>query len=418
MKRVLITALGIAVCATPLALQAQTAAKAPAKAPAAAPAKAGGPAAKAPAFRAPRNVFGQPDVGGFWTNASITGETRPGNVASAVYTEEEVRRLEGEVQTEVATGNQRTDPNAPTFKKGGQAVEPGTRAQFAIAGGGVGGYNRGWIDPGAAVMRVGGEPRSSFLTTPNGRPPARKTAAAAQARGLNAVGGEGDDAPGRGGGGRAGAAAGRGGAQPAAAGRGGAIPGGAGANRADPEQWPLGERCIVSFGRNGGPPMLNNGFYNNNYNIVQGKDTVAIWVEMVHDVRTIRIGGKHRTDGVRPWFGDSIGHYEGDTLVVETTNIPQAQAYAGSWQTLTVTEKFKKVSPTRLYYSYTIHDPVAWDADWGGEYEFDALPKGQHVYEYACHEGNYAMENMLAGARAEDEAARTRAANSPATQAR
>ncbi|MEI7933189.1 MAG: hypothetical protein WCI21_09080, partial [Alphaproteobacteria bacterium] len=297
MKRVLIVALGITVCAVPLALQAQTAAKVPA-APAA-------PAAKAATYRAARNAFGQPDVGGFWTNASITGETRPGGVTSAVYTEAEVRRLEGEVQTEVATGNERTDPNAPTFAKGGQAVPPGTRAQFAIAGGGVGGYNRGWIDPGAAVMRVNGEPRSSFLTTPNGRPPARKTAAAAQARGLNAVGGEGDDAPGRGGGRGGTAAPAPGGATPAAA----PARGGAGANRADPEQWPLGERCIVSFGRNGGPPMLNNGFYNNNYNIVQGRDTVAIWVEMVHDVRTIRIGGKHRTDGVRPWFGDSIGHY-------------------------------------------------------------------------------------------------------------
>jgi len=416
MKRVLITALGIAVCATPLALQAQTAAKAPAKAPAAATAKAA-PAAKAPAYRAARNAFGQPDIGGFWTNASITGESRPASVTGAVYSDADVRRLEGEVQTEVAAGNKVTPPDAPTFKKGGQGIDPGIRQQFAGAGGGTGGYNRGWIDPGSSVMRVNGEPRTSFLTTPNGRAPARKTVAAVPARGLNAEGGEGDDLlPGRGPGRGGAAAPARGGATPAAApARGG---GGAGANRADPEQWPLGERCIISFGRNGGPPMLNNGFYNNNYNIVQGKDTVAIWVEMVHDVRVVRIGGKHRTDGVRPWFGDSIGHYEGDTLVVETTNIPQAQAYAGSWQTLTITEKFRKVSPTRLYYSYTIHDPAAWDADWGGEYEFDSLPKGQHVYEYACHEGNYAMEDMLAGARAEDEAARTRASATPAAVAR
>ena len=161
--------------------------------------------------------------------------------------------------------------------------------------------------------------------------------------------------------------------------------------------------------------MLPNGFYNNNYNIVQGRDTVAIWVEMVHDVRTVRMGpnAKHRTDGVRPWFGDSIGKWEGETLVVETTNIPQAQAYSGSWQDLTVTERFRRVSPTRLYYSYTIHDPTAWDADWGGEYEFDHLPKGQHIYEYACHEGNYAMENMRAGARADEELARQRATAAP-----
>jgi hypothetical protein len=194
-------------------------------------------------------------------------------------------------------------------------------------------------------------------------------------------------------------AAGRGGG---GGGRGGGF--GGGAPRGNPEEFPLAERCIMSFGRNVGPPMLPNGFYNNNYRLVQGKDSVAIWVEMVHDVRVIRLNGKHRTDGVRPWGGDTIGRWEGETLVAETTNIPQAQAYSGSWENLTVTEKFTRVSPTRLRYQYIIKDPTAWDQPWGGEYEFDALPPGQGVYEYACHEGNYAMENMLAGARAEDRA--------------
>ena len=412
MKRAFVVAIGTALCVGPIAvspLQAQTAARTPAaKAPVAkAPSAKAGPA-RSSSYRAPRNTFGQPDLGAYWTNASITNETRPAGLGDRlVYTPEEVRRLENEVQVEVEVGNRPTDPNAPTFQKGGQAVEPGTRAQFAGAGGGVGGYNRGWIDPGAAVMRVHGEPRTSYLTTPNGRPPARKTAAAAQARGLNAQGGEGDDAgPGRGG---------RGAGAPAAA---PARGGGGGNTRANPEEWPLGERCIVSFGRNGGPPMLSNGFYNNNYNFVQSRDTVAIWVEMVHDVRTVRLNAKHRTDGVRPWFGDSIGHWEGETLVVETTNIPQAQAYNGSWQNLTITEKFTRVAANRLFYQYIINDPTAWDQPWGGEYEFDALPAGQHLYEYACHEGNYAMENMLAGARAEDAAARTRASATPATTTR
>ncbi|MEI7933188.1 MAG: hypothetical protein WCI21_09075, partial [Alphaproteobacteria bacterium] len=244
---------------------------------------------------------------------------------------------------------------------------------------------------------------------PNGRPPARKTAAAGQARGFNTTGGEGTDGP-----------PARGGAAPAAAAGGGRGGGGfpVPQPRANPEDWPLAERCIISFGRNAGPPMLSNGFYNNNYQFIQSKDSVAIWVEMVHDTRVVHLNAKHRTDGVRPWMGDSIGHYEGDTLVVETTNIPQAQAYNGSWQTLTITERFTRVKAGRLLYQYSIHDPVAWDADWGGEYEFDALPQGQHVYEYACHEGNYAMENMLAGARADDELARQRATATPASQAR
>ena len=88
--------------------------------------------------------------------------------------------------------------------------------------------------------------------------------------------------------------------------------------------------------------------------------------------------------------------------MVETTNIPQTQAYNGSWQTLTVTETFTRVARDRLLYQFTIHDPALWDADWGGEYEF-ATTSG--VYEYACHEGNYALEGVLAGARAAERAA-------------
>ncbi len=417
MRRAVVLSLGTALCAAPLALTpilAQTAAKAQAAKAPAAPVKAGA-TAKTSSYRAPRNAFGQPNLSGIWTNASITGEARPAGVANLIYTPDQVRQLEGEVQNEVAAGNKATDPNAPIYNKGGTPLEEGIRSRYAGAlANGTGAYNRGWLDPGSSVMRVRGEPRSSFLTTSDGRPPARKTAAAVAVRGFNTEGGENEDAaPARGGGGRGGGAAGAAGA----AGRGGG--GGFGRNnRADPEEWPLAERCIISFGRNAGPPMFPNGFYNNNYNFQQGKDSVAIWVEMVHDVRIVRIGGKHRADGVRPWFGDSIGHYEGDTLVVETTNIPQVQAYNGSWQNLTITEKFTRVSPTRMFYQYVIHDPTAWDKDWGGEYEFASLPAGQSVYEYACHEGNYALEGMLAGARAEESDAKARASVTPAATAR
>ena len=144
--------------------------------------------------------------------------------------------------------------------------------------------------------------------------------------------------------------------------------------------------------------MLPNGFYNNNYHFVQTKDEVVIEIEMVHDLRHVRLNTKeHLPSNVRPWFGDSIGHYEGNTLVVETTNIPQAQQYNGSWKDLKVTERFTRVANDRLLYQYTIEDPTQWDQAWGGEYEF--TPLGGIVYEYACHEGNYALEGMLAGAR-------------------
>ena len=106
---------------------------------------------------------------------------------------------------------------------------------------------------------------------------------------------------------------------------------------------------------------------------------------------------------MRPWFGDSVGHWEGDTLVVETTNIPQRQAYSGSWENLKVTERFTRVGPDRLRYQFTVEDPTIWDKPWGGEYEF--APLDGEIHEYACHEGNYALEGILAGARADEAAA-------------
>ncbi len=387
----------------PAMLQAQTraAATASAAAPKAA-AKAVAPAKAGAAIRVSRNSWGQPDLGGFWANATITKEVRDRSLgARAIYTPEEVAREEGIVQTEIKVGNQVIDPNKGRPSVGGDPLPAGIRPELAVASGPSGGYERGWLDTGSTVMRVHGEARTSILTTPDGQYPARKGQAAG-GRGGAAGGGAGRG----GGGGGAGRGGGRGGGAAyidTPQGRVSTVPLVGGLD--NPEQRTISDRCILSFGRNGGPPMLANGYYNNNYNIVQGKDSVAIMTEMVHDVRIVRLNGKHRTDGVRPYFGDSIGHYEGDTLVVETTNIPQLQAYAGSWENLTVTEKFTRVNATHLLYQFTIHDPTLWDADWGGEYEFYSLPPGMRVEEYACHEGNYALDSILAGARAEDAAA-------------
>lgn len=346
-RRVLSILLGTALLTAPLALQAAPAAS---------------------AWKAPKTAFGQPDISGNWTNASLTPETRPPAFGDrATYTPEEIKKLEGQVKAYAALDAKPTDPNAPPPSKGGDAPPPGTRAEFAAAGGAVGGYNYGWLDPGGQVMRVNGEPRTSIITTKNGREPALKT---------------------------------------------GATPVDMRAMFRDvydnPENRSLGERCVIGFGRNAGPPMLANGFYNNDYQIVQTPDAVAINVEMVHDTRFVRLNSQHRTDGYRPWMGDSIGHWEGNTLVVETTNIPQAQAYHGSWKDLTVTERFTRVAPGRLLYQFTVHDPSRWDADWGGEYEFH--PMQGEVYEYACHEGNYALRNILAGARVKEKEAAQAAA--------
>ncbi len=314
-------------------------------------------AGKAAAYKAPRNNFGQPDFSGNWSNVSMTPESRPASVKGAAYTNSEARRLET-IDTHAAEESDKPiDPSVGLPAVGGDAPIPGTRPEFVAAGGGTGGYDRGWLDPGNGFMRVNGEARTSIITTPDGRAPKMINGKTEPPR-----------APGLGG-------------------------------MDNPEDRPLGDRCL-QFGRNAPAPMMGNGFYNNDYQIVQTADEVAINIEVIHDVRHVRLNGTHRTDGVRTWLGDSIGHYEGDTLVVETINLPKQQAYHGSWENLVVTERFTRKGPDRLHYAFTIHDPTTWAADWGGEYEFHPL-KGQ-LYEYACHEGNYALEHILAGAREEE----------------
>jgi hypothetical protein len=211
------------------------------------------------------------------------------------------------------------------------------------------------------VMRVAGEPRTGLISTPDGRVPPFKEGAAADPR-----------------------------AYPLQ-------PGGKVTD--NPENQAIDDRCLLPIGNNAGPVMLplpNN----SNYEIVQTRDTVAILVEMIHDVRLVRLGGTHRTDGLRPWLGDSIGHFEGETLVVETTNFPAAQAFRGSWRDLKVTERFSRVASDRLLYRFTVEDPTKWDQPWGGEYEFGAA--AGPIEEYACREGEKSVEHMLDAARAEE----------------
>jgi hypothetical protein len=348
MRKVVIAGLGSLLlaggAAAPLMAAAADAKTAPAK-------------AEAP-WQTPRNAFGQPDLSGFWSNATLTPMTRRPQFKSQLnYTPEQVKEMEAKAAAEIEEGNQATDPNAPA--EAPKTANANIRPEFAAAGGDVGGYNRGWLDPGNQVMRVNGEPRTSLITTPDGQVPPRKAGAPPAPR-FGAGNGSFDN----------------------------------------PEQRSLGERCILSFGRNAGPPMFPNGFYNNNYQIIQTADAVVIEVEMNHDLRMIRLNSKHRTDDVRPYMGDSIGWYDGDTLVVETTHIPQNQNFAGSWKNLKVTEKFTRVGRNRVFYRFTIDDPDTWDRPWGGEYEFSPL-QGR-IYEYACHEGNYALRGILAGARAEE----------------
>jgi hypothetical protein len=164
----------------------------------------------------------------------------------------------------------------------------------------------------------------------------------------------------------------------------------------------LGERCILSFGSSAGPPMIPL-LYNNNYQIVQTKDSVVILVEMVHDARVVRLNSKHRPASVRTWMGDSIGWWEGETLVVETTNFRPDQSFRASSQNLKVTERFTRVDPNQVLYRFTVEDPDTFTRPFSGEVAMNAT--GEKIYEYACHEGNYALPGILAGARAQEQEA-------------
>jgi hypothetical protein len=326
-----------------------------------------GPAAAAD--KTPKTSWGAPDLSGNWTNATLTPQSRPILYGTRkVQTPEEVRLLEGANDEKTVKGNARVDHSAAES-----------------ASDNVGAYDRAWIDNGIRVMRVNGEPRTSLITTEDGQPPVRKGStprtlpanAGSVEAGLQAVK--------------------QAASQDQFAGQGSVAAARAGSYD-NPEQRGVGERCLIGFGRNAGPPMFPNGWYNNNYAFVQTPTEVAITIEMVHDVRHIRLNAKeHIAPNLRPWFGDSIGHWEGETLVVETTNIPRAQAYNGSWEHLKVTERFTRKGAERLHYQFTLEDPTVWEKPWGGEYEMSPL-KGE-VLEYACHEGNYALEGILAGAR-------------------
>lgn len=259
-------------------------------------------------YKAPMNAYGQPDLEGTWTNATLTVLERPKEYGTRLgLTAEEVAKIEVSIAQLLAADNAPRDPKVKT-------TDLPHECGLGFSGAGCG-YNAAWIDPGTTVMRVNGEPRSSFITDPaDGRLPPYKTGVTAPGMEQYAHRGE------------------------------------------NPENMALSERCLSSFGYSAGPVMLPL-LYNNNYEIAQAKDTVAIVVEMVHDVRMIHIDGKHRTDGLRPYMGDSIGWYEGPTLVVETTNFPQATALHGAWKELKVTERFTRVGPHRILYQFKVQGP-------------------------------------------------------------
>jgi len=162
-----------------------------------------------------------------------------------------------------------------------------------------------------------------------------------------------------------------------------------------PESLAPSERCLISFGST--VPTISS-LYNNYKRIVQTDTHVMILQEMVHDARIIRLNGEHTPEGNRKWLGDSVGHWEGDTLVVETRGFREISGLPGADENLHVVERFTPMEDGNLYYDFTVTDETVWTAPWSGRYVWQAKP-ADLVYEYACHEGNYAMGNILRGAR-------------------
>jgi hypothetical protein len=305
-------------------------------------------AAKAKSSSIPRTADGHPDFEGVWTNATITPMARPSQFKDQPTISDAVAK-EYEKKDKEVLDSQDGKSDGPLIAAAGSS--------------GTGGYNVLFVDRGTELARVDGQARTSLIIDPpDGRMPAmipRQNRAQ------------------RGGGGGQGEAY-------------------AGMSYDNIKARPLSERCLIGFGSTSGPPMLPV-LYNNNYQIVQTKDTVMILVEMVHDVRVIRMNAQHESPALNKWLGDSIGHWDGDTLVVETVNVNPINRFRGASDKFKVTERFRRVDAGTILYRATIEDPDVYTKPWTIEYPFLAT-KGP-VYEYACHEGNYAMPDILGGAR-------------------
>jgi hypothetical protein len=291
----------------------------------------------------PRTPDGQPNLEGIWTNNTLTPLEHPADLRDTPFLTEQAA-AKYEQQVVARRDRDLRDPDAE--------VDVG-RA-----------YNELFFDQGTRLARIDGTIRSSIIVDPSdGRVP--PLTPAAQAR-VNAAREHARLHP---------------------------------ADR--PQDRSLAERCL--FWATAGPPMLP-GPYNNIYQIHQTPGYVTILVEMIHDTRIIPLDGRpHLPSGIRSWMGDSRGHWEGGTLVIDTTNFTNKTAFRGSDEHLHVIERLTRVSPDTILYKFTIDDPTAFTKPWSGEIPLTATPGP--IYEYACHEGNYALADILAGARAEEKKA-------------
>jgi hypothetical protein len=292
-------------------------------------------------YTPPRTPDGQPDLQGFWTNSTYTPLERPKDVNKEYYTPEEA-----EAAIKLAADRET------------EQTVPGTTADVHYD------FSQFGLDRSQSTFAR--SLRTSLIVDPpDGRIPPmtaegeKRVAARAAAR--KALGGQYDAV----------------------------------------ENMPIGSRCIIMAGA--GPPMMNAG-YNANYQIVQAPGYVMILTEMIHDVRMIPLDGRPQPPaGVRQWTGVSRGRWEGQTLVVETTNFNGKNPFRGASENMRVIERFTRTAEDSISYTFTIDDPSTWAKPWSAE--MPMVKTDGPIFEFACHETNYGIANILAGARADEKRA-------------
>ena len=312
-------------------------------------------------YTSPKTWDGVPDLQGVWRNATVTPLTRPRDLGNRqAYTRDEAFQLERAAQQQVEDDNLPLDPNRPP--------PPATSLPP------VGNYDLFWTDRGMFMPTIDGEYRTSIIIDPpDGQIPGYTPEFLELRTRQRASAPDPFDGP---------------------EGRG------------------VGERCLLSFGSNSGPPMLPV-MYNSHYQIVQSPGYVVIIVEMINDARIIKIQDEHDANAsvLNRWMGDSIGRWEGDTLVVETRHFNPWQNFRGASENLAVTERFRRESDHKIIYTFTVNDPTVFESTFTGELALTAYE--DPLFEYACHEGNYALPGTLAGARMAEEEARLAGQSNP-----
>lgn len=322
----------------------------------------------------PGHAAERSDLSGTYNVATLTPLQRPKRYeGKATITPAEAKAVAEYWANNLAKDSAPSDPNRGAPEVGGTEVYV---PEFAGAAGGVGGYNAFYVDIGESNFMIDGKYPTSIITQPeNGRLPAMTDYGKAQAMAAGANQGENT-------------------------GTAWWIDREVGPYD-DPELRPLAERCLLGFGSTAGPPALPV-MYNNMKRIVQTEDYVMILNEMNHDARIIRMNSEHSSSDVRKWLGDSIGRWEAETLVVDSTNFREENGLFLAGKDLHVVERFSRMDDGRLLYQFTVEDP-AWVEPWSGAYVWPASE--DQMFEYACHEGNYAMGGILRGARILEEEA-------------